>query len=45
MDCVNHDISIKHAYKELWKLWDNEVIPEPSLVINLVEITRVLAFR
>ena len=20
IDCVNHDISIKHAYKELWKL-------------------------
>ena len=34
IDCVNHDISIKHAYKELWKLWDNGVIPEPSLVIN-----------
>ena len=34
IDCVVHDISIKHAYKELWKLWDSGVIPEPSLVIN-----------
>ena len=34
IDCVVHDISIKHAYKELWRLWDSGVIPEPSLVIN-----------
>ena len=34
IDCVVHDISIKRAYKELWRLWDSGVIPEPSLVIN-----------
>ena len=34
IDCVVHDISIKQAYKELWRLWDSGVIPEPSLVIN-----------
>ena len=34
IDCVVHEISIKQAFKELWKLWDSNIIPEPSLVIN-----------
>ena len=34
IDCVNHDISIKQAFKELISLWNDGIIPEPSLVVN-----------
>ena len=34
IDCVRHDISIKQAFKELIRLWNDNIIPEPSLIIN-----------
>lgn len=34
IDCVKHDIPIKQAFKELIHMWLNNIIPEPSMVIN-----------